>query len=115
MRTTCREDRNNPMLENNVNLADMAAAFAKAAILIDGETTGLDQRKDEVIELGMVKFDYLPDGRVAGLRDVFSSFNEPSNPIPPEVMALTGITNDMVAGHRIEEAAVSAFADDAVI
>src|ERR1700751_3122096 len=140
MRTTCREDRNNPMLENDVTLAAMAEALAKSAnyrvlrrlvprttfsrsmgqrtktgILLDVETTGLDQRKDEVIELGMVKFDYLPDGRIAGITDVFSSFNDPSDPIPPEVMALTGITNDMVAGHRIEEAAVSAFADDAVI
>lgn len=87
----------------------------KTAILLDVETTGLDQQKDEIIELGMVKFDYLPDGRIAGLRDVFSSFNEPSEPIPPDVIALTGITNEMVAGHRIDEAAVSSFADDAVI
>jgi DNA polymerase III subunit epsilon len=49
------------------------------------------------------------------LRDVFSSFNEPSAPIPPEVIALTGLTNEMVAGQRIDEAAVSSFADDAVI
>jgi DNA polymerase-3 subunit epsilon len=128
------------MLENDLTLAAMAEALAKSTdyrvlrrlvpretfnpsvglitktgILLDVETTGLDQRKDEVIELGMVKFDYLPDGRIAGLRDVFSSFNEPSDPIPPEVTALTGITNDMVALHRIDEAAVSAFADDAVI
>jgi DNA polymerase-3 subunit epsilon len=88
---------------------------AKTGILIDVETTGLDQQKDEVIELGMVKFDYLPEGRIVGLRGVFSSFNEPSAPIPPEVIALTGITNEMVAGQRIEEAAVSSFADDAVI
>ena len=87
----------------------------KTGILLDTETTGLDPRKDEVIELGMVKFDYLPDGRVVGVRDVFSSFNEPSVPIPTEVTALTGITDEMVAGQRIDEAVVSAFVEDAVI
>jgi hypothetical protein len=30
----------------------------------------------------MVKFDYLPDGRIVGVRDIFSAFSEPSNPIP---------------------------------
>jgi DNA polymerase-3 subunit epsilon len=87
----------------------------KTGILLDVETTGLDQQKDEVIELGMVKFDYLADGRITGVRNSFSSFNEPSIPIPPEVIALTGITNEMVAGHRIDETAVAAFADDTVI
>jgi DNA polymerase III subunit epsilon len=63
----------------------------------------------------MVKFDYLPDGSVVGVRDVFSSFNEPFVPVPTEVTALTGITDEMVAGQRIDEAAVSAFVEDAVI
>src|SRR5215467_6729136 len=87
----------------------------KTGILLDTETTGLDPRNDEIIELGMVKFDYLPHGRVVGVRDVFSSFNEPSVPIPSEVTALTGITDEMVAGQRIDEVAVSAFVEDAVI
>jgi len=87
----------------------------KTAVLIDVETTGLDQQKDEIIELGMVKFDYLPDGRIVSLRDTFTSFNEPSVPIPLEVTALTGITDEMVAGHRIDQEAVSSFVDDAVI
>lgn len=128
------------MLESDLTLAEMAEVLAKSAdyrvlrrltrreafapsigqsvktgILLDVETTGLDQLKDEVLELGMVKFDYLPDGHIAGLREVFSSFNEPTAPIPPDVVALTGITNEMVAGHRIDEAAVSSFADGAVI
>ncbi|WP_316186504.1 3'-5' exonuclease [Bradyrhizobium sp. SZCCHNRI2014] len=93
----------------------IAGQSTKTAILLDVETTGLDQQKDEIIELGMVKFDYLPDGRIAGLREVFSSFSEPSELIPPDVIALTGITNEMVAGHRIDEAVVSSFAEDAVI
>jgi DNA polymerase-3 subunit epsilon len=87
----------------------------KTGILLDTETTGLNHSKDEIIELGMVKFDYLPDGRIAGVRDTFSAFNEPSIPIPVEITALTGITDDLVAGHRIDEAAVTAFVDDAVI
>jgi DNA polymerase-3 subunit epsilon len=89
--------------------------ITKTGILLDVETTGLDQRKDEIIELGMVKFDYLPDGRVAGARDVFASFNEPSVPISLEVAALTGITDEMVAGQRSDENAVSSFVDEAVI
>ena len=128
------------MLENDPALAAMAEALAKSAdyrvlrrlvpreiftssigqntktgILLDVETTGLDQQKDEIIELGMVKFDYLPDGRIANLRDVYTSFNEPSEPIPLEVTALTGITDDMVAGQRIDDSAVISFVDDAVI
>ena len=87
----------------------------KTAILLDVETTGLDERNDEVIELGMVKFDYLPDGRIHGIKDAFSSFNEPIGTIPLEVTALTGITDEMVAGHRIDETAVSSFVDGAVI
>jgi DNA polymerase-3 subunit epsilon len=87
----------------------------RTAVLLDTETTGLDSSKDEIIELGMVKFDYLSDGRIVGVRDIFSAFNEPSKPIPLEVTALTNITDDMVAGHRIDEATVKAFVDDAVI
>ncbi|MCK1595316.1 3'-5' exonuclease [Bradyrhizobium sp. 164] len=87
----------------------------KVGILLDTETTGLDHRKDEIIELGMVKFDYLQDGRIVGVRDTFSAFNEPSAPIPPEVTALTCITDEMVAGHKVDDAAVNAFVDNSVV
>jgi DNA polymerase III subunit epsilon len=87
----------------------------KTGVLLDTETTGLDHRRNEIIELGMVKFDYTPEGRIVGVRDTFSGFNEPSEPIPPEITALTGITDEMVAGHRIDEAAVTAFVEGVVI
>ena len=87
----------------------------RTAVLLDTETTGLDPQKNEIIELGMVKFDYFPDGRIAGVRDSFSAFNEPSEPIPSEITALTGITDDMVVGQRFDDTAVTAFVDDAAI
>ncbi|MGX1167075.1 DNA polymerase-3 subunit epsilon [Bradyrhizobium sp. USDA 372] len=128
------------MPQDTTNLAAMAEALSRSAdyrvlrrlvprpayqptvgqdcrtgILLDTETTGLDHAKDEIIELGMVKFDYAADGRIIGVRDTFSAFNEPSAPISAEVTALTGITEDMVAGHKFDDAAVAAFAEDAVI
>jgi DNA polymerase-3 subunit epsilon len=63
----------------------------------------------------MIKFDYLPDGSITRVADVFTAFNEPSRPIPPEITELTGITDEIVAGHRIDPDAVAAFAEDAVI
>ncbi|UQR62367.1 3'-5' exonuclease [Bradyrhizobium sp. C-145] len=128
------------MLQDTTNLAAMAEALSRSAdyrvlrrlvprptyqptigqdcrtgILLDTETTGLDHAKDEIIELGMVKFDYTPDGRIIGVRDVFSAFNEPSAPISAEVTALTGITDEMVAGHRFDDAAVTSFVENAVV
>ncbi|MDI3560641.1 3'-5' exonuclease [Bradyrhizobium sp. Arg816] len=87
----------------------------RTGILLDTETTGLDHARDEIIELGMVKFDYSAEGRIVGVRDAFSAFNEPSAQIPPDVTALTSINDQMVAGHKFDDAAVAAFVDDAVI
>src|ERR1700694_5228870 len=73
----------------------------KIGILLDVETTGLDTSKHEVIELGMIKFAYMPDGAITRIVDVFECFNEPAAPIPEEITELNGITDAMVAGHRI--------------
>lgn len=89
--------------------------IVKSGILLDVETTGLDAIRDEVIELAMVKFDYLPDGTITRVADVFTAFNEPSKPIPAEIVELTGITDEIVAGHKIDADAVAQFIDGAVI
>jgi DNA polymerase-3 subunit epsilon len=75
----------------------------------------LDTASDEVVELGMVKFSYHPDGTVAGVLDTFSSLNEPSRLIPEETIKLHGITNEMAAGHKIDGDAITAFASDAAV
>ncbi|WP_316235291.1 MULTISPECIES: exonuclease domain-containing protein [unclassified Bradyrhizobium] len=87
----------------------------RTAVLLDTETTGLDHSRDEIVELGMLSFDYPREGRIVGVRSVFSACHELSRPISAEVTALTGITDDMVAGQRIDSDAVSAFVASAAI
>ncbi|WP_346732830.1 3'-5' exonuclease [Bradyrhizobium sp. 195] len=87
----------------------------KTAVILDTETTGLDAQRNEIIELGMVKFDYTPNGNIVGVRDTFSAFNEPIDPIPADITDLTGISDELVAGHRIDAVAVEKFVDDAVL
>lgn len=85
----------------------------KIGIVLDFETTGLDAAKDEIIEVAMVKFRYSDGDEITGVGGVFQSYNQPSIAIPPAVTELTGITDDIVAGHRIDNAALEAFVADA--
>ena len=90
-------------------------ADARLGLVVDVETTGSDVRGDEVIELAMVRFAYSPEGEVLGVVDTFQAYHEPTRPISAEITALTGISAETVAGHRLDADAVGAFVAPAVI
>lgn len=87
----------------------------RQGLFLDVETTGLDPVNDEIIELAMVPFTYGLDGRIFQIREAFQKFRQPSTPIPPAITALTGITDEMVAGQVIDPVEVGAFASDAAL
>lgn len=60
-------------------------------VALDIETTGLDPRRDAIIEIGAVRF----NGR--RVEREWSTLINPGRPIPPYITQLTGITNEMVA------------------
>jgi len=78
----------------------------KLAIYLDLETTGLDYKENEIIEIGLIPFEYSVDGRIFKVHDAFNQFQEPSEPIPDEITKITGITNNMVSGHEIDKESV---------
>lgn len=96
-------------------IASPARADDKIGVIIDLETTGLDHLRDEPIELGMVKFAYSATGEITSVLDIFQAFRQPTIAIPAEVTAITGITDDLVAGHVIDDSAVAGFAAGAHI
>ncbi|PJF23501.1 MAG: hypothetical protein CUN56_00645 [Phototrophicales bacterium] len=76
----------------------------KVGVVIDIETTGLDPQGDEIIQLAMSFFRYLPEtGEIVEVPYVYTSYNEPQfNEISDEIQMITGITPDMVKGHRLD-------------
>jgi DNA polymerase-3 subunit epsilon len=81
----------------------------RQGLFVDTETTGLDPARDEMVELAMVPFTYGLDGQVYSVGEPFQQLREPSKPIPPEVTAITGIDDAMVAGKQIDPAEVAHF------
>ena len=63
----------------------------------------------------MVPFLYSADGQVYEVMEPFQRFNQPSGPISTEITRLTGITDNMVAGHAIDPVEVETFVQDAVL
>jgi predicted DnaQ family exonuclease/DinG family helicase len=57
-------------------------------VALDVETTGLDAKKDRIIELGAVKY---RNGREV---DCYSSFVDPGCPVPEYISKITGIYDD---------------------
>jgi len=73
----------------------------KLAILLDLETTGLDADKDEIIEIAMVPFTYSNDGRIFEVHEAYNELQEPREAIPPIITQITGITDELVRGQKI--------------
>lgn len=82
-------------------------AATKWAMFIDVETTGLQLEDDVVIQLAAVMFEYGPaTGRVFNVEPPVSWLEDPGRPIPAQVSELTGLTDEMVAGQRIDDHAL---------
>lgn len=77
-------------------------------LILDTETTGLDSSKDRLIELALILVDVdKATGLPLQVQEVFDELEDPGRPIPAEATRVTGITDAMVAGKRLDEARVA--------
>jgi len=99
-------------LGNDSNNSNDKSKNKLIGVFLDIEATGLLYSSDKLIELGMVKFEYTEDGRIFNLLEEFSSYQDPNISIPDHITKLTGISDDMVKGHSIDENEVSEYLKD---
>lgn len=93
---------------------EASGAPTAVALVVDVETTGLDAARDRIIEFCGVAFEYERDtGRILGVEAPVTFLEDPGRSIPAEVTRLTGITDDMVRGKALDEAALGALAERA--
>jgi DNA polymerase-3 subunit epsilon len=83
-------------------------------VVLDTETTGLDQGKESIIELALLRVDVdNATGMPVGPVQVYDGLEDPGKPIPKEVVAITGITDADVQGQRLDEERVAQMLQDA--
>lgn len=85
-----------------------AAGDEVALALLDFETTGFTAGSDEVIELGLVQVAYSPSlEKITEIIEITSQLECPKQTISELITSITGISNEMVAGKRIDDAHVA--------
>lgn len=85
-----------------------ASGITRRVIVLDTETTGLDQSKECIIELAMLAVDVdTGTGLPVGPVQVYDGLEDPGKPIPKEVVAITGLTDADVAGQRLDAARIA--------
>jgi DNA polymerase-3 subunit epsilon len=85
------------------------AGAVSVGIVVDTETTGRQHDVDQIVEIGLVRFEFeAQTAEVLRVTETYSALEDPGRPIPPEVTAIHGITDAMVAGQRIDDARVAA-------
>ncbi|UXS10945.1 3'-5' exonuclease [Agrobacterium tumefaciens] len=87
--------------------------FPRQGVILDTETTGLDHRTDEIIEIGVITFTFDDNGAIGDVTGIYGGLRQPAIAIPEEITRLTGITDEMVAGQSIDMARLTSLIADA--
>lgn len=103
-------------LERDSRFTKKAVQGSRVALCLDTETTGLDHAIDNIIELGIVAFEYNPlTAEIIRITDRYNCFEDPGQPLPSEITEITGITDEMLAGQYFDDELITALVDKATL
>lgn len=76
-------------------------------VILDTETTGLDSRQDRIVELALLVIEVdMATSAALRVAEIYEGLEDPGRPISSDVSELTGITDEMVRGQRLDDARI---------
>jgi len=98
-------------LERDTRFTGKPIKGGHIGLCLDTETTGLDHGRDRIIELGIVAFEYDPQsGEISRITDRYNGFEDPGKPLSQEVREITGISDEMLSGRKLDDEKVAQLA-----
>lgn len=79
------------------------------AVIVDTETTGLDHRSAEVIEIGMLLVGLDTNNELCEIIAGLNAMQQPSAPLPDIIKEITGLTDEELRGHIFDKEEVQRF------
>ncbi len=93
---------------------DGSPATPRIGLVLDTEATGLDTAKDSIIELGFVAFEYdAGTGLIYRILHTYDGFEDPGKPLEEIIKQITGITDDMLTGQRLDDDEINVWLEKA--
>lgn len=80
---------------------DDPALPLRTIAVIDTETEGLDPKRDQIIEIAVAFAEIDTYGRIVRITGTGESLNDPGRPLTQQIQDLTGLTDKLLAGQRI--------------
>lgn len=80
----------------------------RTAAVLDVETTGLSADFDTIIELAIKRIEFDAAGRIVRAGKPWSWLQDPLEPLDPEIIAITGLTDAQLKGQSIDKATATA-------
>lgn len=87
----------------------------KIGLYVDVETTGLNTDLDQVIQFAAVRFEFDAAGHLGHVGPMYCGLEDPGFPLEKEITEITGITDELLKGKKLDTAKIAELQQDAVL